>query len=189
MSVVVEHDIHAAVQVREMCLEDLPAVKPLCQALVEHVQSCGQETTFVWNEKKIARDMFGNPRFLYGFVAVYRGEIVGYTFAALGYEVDQWRREYEVLDLYIKPDARRLGLGPVLLGQNISKARELECEQLRALVYKDNEEMLGIFKKTGADMQDYHVLCRLPLDEGDTRFEKVARFRQMRVNTELQTAA
>lgn len=158
----VEHALPQT-NIRRMEKRDLPAVKAMCQRLVAHVVSCGQDAAFEWDERRLVADMFADRPWLWGFVAEVNGVVHGYTIAAMGYELDRWRREFEVLDLYLDEEARGLGLARSLLAANATLGEELGCDQLRGLVYKDNDNMLRIFRRMGADLQDYHVLYRVQI--------------------------
>ena len=84
------------------------------------------------------------------FVAELRQELAGYALVSRCYEAHTAMRRLWLGDLYVKPAARRLGVGRTLIARVACHALELECDALYFELWRPNITALRFFSAAGA---------------------------------------
>jgi GNAT superfamily N-acetyltransferase len=84
------------------------------------------------------------------FVAELRHEIVGYALVSRSYEAHTGKRRLWLGDLYVKPSARRCGVGRTLIVRVAHHALELECDALYWELWRPNIAAARFFSEVGA---------------------------------------
>ena len=84
------------------------------------------------------------------FVAELRHELAGYALVCRCYEAHTGMRRLWLGDLYVRPAARRFGVGRSLLARVACHALELECDALYFELWRPNITALRFFSAAGA---------------------------------------
>ena len=88
-------------------------------------------------------------------------DLLGYLLYHGGYELDDAARTLYLIDLYVREDARRLGVGRALIREAANVCRALGGTQLYWSVYKVNPAAFEFYETLGAtyiDDQKFMVL-------------------------------
>jgi GNAT superfamily N-acetyltransferase len=138
------------VKIREATREDAEAIGALAQEFAAYLRSLGDPTDFKFNAETYLRDGFGDEPAFKGLVAESDGEITGYLLYHYGYNVDAAARILHVVDLFVRPDYRRKGVGRTLM----ARAREI-CikyggKRLFWSVYLPNDTAFRFYERLGA---------------------------------------
>lgn len=95
------------------------------------------------------------------FVAELRHEIVGYALVSRSYEAHTGKRRLWLGDLYVKPSARRCGVGRTLIARVARHALELECDALYWELWRPNLAAARFFGEVGAEAVAELAITRL----------------------------
>ena len=153
----------AVVRIRPACLEDSADVARLSAQFADYLRSLGDECPGPLTEQAYRRDGFGpNPRFS-GFVAETGERLVGYLLHHPGYDVDRSAPVTMIIDFFVDPSMRRLGLGRRLMEEVAKKARAAGSIELIWAVYRSNRLAYDFYEAFGAEHIDDLTLMRLPL--------------------------
>jgi ribosomal protein S18 acetylase RimI-like enzyme len=120
----------------------------------EDLRSLGIPGESSFNAESYLRDGFGPDPAFSGLVADTGTELLGYLFYHLGYEVADAARILYVIDLYIRRDSRRQGLGRALMEEAANVCRELGGSQVCWSVYSSNTLALRFYEGLGASYTD-----------------------------------
>jgi ribosomal protein S18 acetylase RimI-like enzyme len=126
------------VAVRAIRREDAESVVGMAHEFGAYLKSLGDHWEPKFTEAKYLEDGFGaNPAFG-GFICEEAGKPLGYLLHAPNYDVDLACRSLMVIDLWVRPWTRRLGVGRKLMTAAADHAREARCGYLLWSVYKPN---------------------------------------------------
>lgn len=95
------------------------------------------------------------------FVAELRHEIAGYALVSRSYEAHTGKRRLWLGDLYVKPSARRCGVGGSLIARVARHALELECDALYWELWRPNRVAARFFSEIGAEAVAELAIARL----------------------------
>ena len=136
-------------EVRPAQEADATAIGLLAQQFAEYLRSLGDETDFQFGPAEVLRDGFGaNPAFT-GIVAERQAEILGYLLYHFGYDTDRGVRQLHVIDLYVRDDARRQGIGHALMNAAAAICREHGGRELFWSVYEPNQLAANFYERLG----------------------------------------
>lgn len=124
------------VTIRKTKQEDLKHVYSMIQELIEYQKAIPTSLTL----DDLIRDggFTGSHPLYFSFFAEVDGQPVGYTIAFYSYST--WEGRSLVLeDIYVKPDARKHGVGRKLMQATVQYALEQGCSRLDMHVLKSNE--------------------------------------------------
>jgi GNAT superfamily N-acetyltransferase len=138
------------VAVHAMRRADVPDVVRMMRALIEHIQAHGEPAPGRITAAKVLKNGFGRDRWFGVFVATVDGRPAGYALHHRGYEVDDAARVLYLSDLYVAPEARRLGAARTLMA-----AMAKECQRVGALevlwrVHSGNRGARAFYGSLGA---------------------------------------
>ena len=71
------------------------------------------------------------------------------------------RQELYLEDLYVTPQARRLGIGRKLLRALATEAQEKKCGRMEWAVLDWNQDAIAFYQSLGADVMEDWRICRL----------------------------
>ena len=94
-----------------------------------------------WSEQSIASELKNNLAFW--LVAEEDGEVVGYIGSQTVFP------ESDVMNVAVRPDRRRLGIGQILVEALIRHLQTRECESLTLEVRASNASAIALYEKLG----------------------------------------
>jgi len=152
-------------RIREATRDDACEVGALAEEFANYLRSLGDTTNFQFNARAFLRDGFGDEPAFKGLVAEANGEIVGYLLYHFGYDTDLAVRIAHVVDLYVRPDWRRQGVGQALM----ERAREICAKaggrRLFWSVYSSNRSAFKFYERLGARYTEDLKFMYLPLED------------------------
>jgi len=98
------------------------------------------------------------------------GRALGFVFCVLG---DRGRKTAHVTDIYVRPEARRRGIGRALLAELVAPAREAELEHVSLEVLVRNPDARRLYERLGFTPVDMFMVA--PLDAFADRVGSVER--------------
>jgi ribosomal protein S18 acetylase RimI-like enzyme len=136
--------------IRPAAREDAEAVLRLSTEFADWLRPQGGPIESRFDVEAYLRDGFGaNPAFS-GFVAASGADLLGYLLYSEVYDVDDAANTLYLIDLYVRKDARRLGVGRALFREAARVCRQLGGSQLYWSVYKINQSAFEFYEKIGA---------------------------------------
>lgn len=134
-------------QIREIEPADLARICALC---AEHAAYEGSGYSIDGKEKALHKLLFGEPKQIYGLVALTNGYIVGY--ATYTFDFSTWEaRPYLHLDcLYLIKEARGRGVGKALIQQVADIGLLKGCTQMQWQTPLENRNAIEFYQHLGA---------------------------------------
>ena len=149
--------------IRQAVREDANSVEGLEREFSNHLRSLGIPGESSFNAEAYLRDGFGPDPAFAGLVADTGSELLGYLLYHLGYEVEDAARILYVIDLYVRHDSRRLGVGRALMEEAVRVCRQLGGSQVCWSVYESNALAFGFYESIGASYTKDERFMRLDL--------------------------
>jgi len=147
--------------IRQAVREDAKSVEGLGREFSSELRSLGITAESSFNAESYLRDGFGpNPAFS-GLVADTGNELLGYLLYLLGYDVYDAARILYVIDLYVRRDSRRHGVGRALMEEAVNICRKLGGSQVCWSVYESNALALRFYEGLGASYTKDEKLMNL----------------------------
>jgi ribosomal protein S18 acetylase RimI-like enzyme len=126
------------VSLRTIAREDAENVVGMSHEFGAYLKSLGDSWEPHFTIERYLEDGFGaNPAFT-GVIAEEGGQPLGYLLHAPNYDVDLACRVLFIIDLWVRPWTRRLGVGRKLMDAAADAAREQKAGYLLWTVYKPN---------------------------------------------------
>ena len=136
--------------IRSATAEDAEAIGELAKEFVDYLRALGDTVDIQFDAEAYLRDGFGpNPAFS-GLVAERDGKILGYLLYHPGYDVDDVTRTLYIIDLYVREQWRRQGVGRALMEEAAKICRRLGGTQLFWSVYVRNKPAFAFYESLGA---------------------------------------
>jgi GNAT superfamily N-acetyltransferase len=135
------------VTVRPMRSEDAPDVVSMASELAAAVD----DPAPALSESDLIRNGFGPERWFDCLVAELGGQPVGYAVFCKGFEAHTARKRLWLGDLYVRPGARRSGVGHALMAAVARRALELGCEAVYWELWRANVTGAAFYRKFGAE--------------------------------------
>lgn len=135
------------ITIRKTEKEDLQHVYAMIQELIEYQNATPTSLTL----DDLIRDggFTGSHPLYFSFFAEIDGKPVGYTIAFYSYST--WEgRSLLLEDIYVKPEARKHGVGRSLMQATVQYAIEQGCSRLDLHVLKSNETARTFYDGIGA---------------------------------------
>jgi diamine N-acetyltransferase len=152
--------------VRAATFDDAEAIGELAQRFAAYLRSLGDPAEFRFNAETYRRDGFGERPAFSGLVAESDGKVVGYLLYHFGYDTDRAFRILHVIDLYVREDARRRGIGRALMDAAAALCREAGARELFWSVYAPNRLGAGFYESLGAKYTRDLRFMYWPIAEG-----------------------
>ena len=154
----------SGVCIRPARLDDSAEVVRLSAQFAQYLRSLGDGCPGPLTEKAYRHDGFGsNPRFS-GLVADRGQSLAGYLLHHPGYDVDRSAPITMIIDFYVEPSMRRIGLGRRLISEVAKEARAGGSIELVWAVYRANRIAYAFYEALGADHVTDLTLMRLQLN-------------------------
>lgn len=135
----------------------------LAGQFADYLRGLGDQTDFNFNAEAYLRDGFGSDPAFEGIVASRDDTILGYLLYCPGYDTDRGVRLLHVLDLYVRDDARRQGVGRALMLEAASICRLRGSRELVWSVYEPNKLAVEFYEGLGARHVVGLALMTLPV--------------------------
>jgi GNAT superfamily N-acetyltransferase len=147
-------------RVRSAEPDDMAAVAQMARALAAHVRDPdpGEGTD------ALTQNCFGPDRWCECLVVEAADTLLGFALACRRFEAGTGHRSLWISDLYVSPEARRIGAGRALLRALAERAREQGCIRLGWDVWRENDVARAFYARVGAHIDDEIVVMVAPLD-------------------------
>ena len=96
------------------------------------------------------REAFGEAPCFSCRIAELDGEAAGFFSYYIGYDADHALRTLFLADVFVRPGARRRGVGRALLTDAARRARALNAGMIRWLVWSKNPDAVAFYEALGA---------------------------------------
>ncbi len=150
----------AAFSIRPACRGDVPAIAALAEQFAQHMRELGDTTPLGLDATALERDGFGPDPAFRGLVAECDAQVVGYLLHHPGYDTDTARRLLFIVDLFVSPSARGLGIGAALVEAARQIAADATAAQLVWTVGRRNTGALQFYKSLGAQsVEALELMC------------------------------
>ena len=147
-----------ALSVRSATPADLPLIAALIRALAEY-EKLGHEVRF--DEAVLGAKLFGERPYAEVVIGEVDGAPAGFALFFHNFSTFEGRPGIYLEDLFIRPEARGLGLGKALLAELARIAVERDCARLEWWVLDWNEPSIGFYRSLGARPMDEWTVMRL----------------------------
>jgi ribosomal protein S18 acetylase RimI-like enzyme len=137
------------VTVRPIRREDAEAVTGMTQEFGAYLISLGDQWAPQFSAARFIEDGFGADPAFGGFIAEEGDQPLGYLLHTPTYDSDLACRVLFVIDLWVRPWTRRLGVGRKLMEAAADLARQRRCGYLLWSVYKPNQLARQFYDKLG----------------------------------------
>lgn len=141
---------------------DIPLIRQLILELAEYERALPGEAPVT--EKDLAETLFTDRPAAEVIIAYVDGQPVGFALFFHNYSTWLGKRGIYLEDLFVRPAARRHGVGFALLRQLARLAVERNCGRVEWSVLNWNELAINFYKQIGARPQDEWTTFRLTGD-------------------------
>jgi GNAT superfamily N-acetyltransferase len=138
------------VVVRAMRRKDVPAVVTMMKALIDEIRRHGEDAPGGVTVANVTRNGFGRDRWFGVLMATVDGKPAGYALHHRGYEVDNALRVLYLSDLYVREEARRLGVGRALMAAMAAECRRVGAVEILWRVHAKNRAARAFYLGLGA---------------------------------------
>jgi len=156
------HDEGSAFRIRDAEPRDVPVLIALFGELASYEKL---EHALVASEERLDRALFGDPPAAYGLIAERTTEALGYAIYFHTFSTFLAIRGIWLEDLYVRPAARKGGVGRALLATVAKRLRDEGGERLEWSALDWNELALGFYASLGARRMDEWITHRLVGDD------------------------
>jgi ribosomal protein S18 acetylase RimI-like enzyme len=137
------------VTVRPIRREDAEAIIGMQKEFGAYLVSLGDHWESKLTEARYLEDAFGSDPAFGGFIAEEASSPLGYLLHTPTYDSDQASRVLFVVDLWVRPFTRRLGVGRKLMGAAADLAKQRNCGYMLWSVYKPNTLARKFYDRIG----------------------------------------
>ena len=137
---------------------DLPLIAELIRALAEY-EELSAEVRF--DEPVLGERLFGPRPYAEVLIGEVDGEALGFALFFHNFSTFEGRPGLYLEDLFVRPEARGLGLGKALLVELARLAVERGCARLEWWVLDWNEPSIGFYRSLGARPMDEWTVMRV----------------------------
>jgi GNAT superfamily N-acetyltransferase len=149
------------IHIRPALEADIPLVLALIRELACYERL---EHEVVASEEDLREALFGARPYAEAVLACLDGEPQGFALFFHNFSTFRGRPGIYLEDLYVRPEARRLGLGKALLEHLASTAIERGCVRLEWAVLDWNEPSIDFYRSLGAVARNEWRIFRLTGD-------------------------
>jgi GNAT superfamily N-acetyltransferase len=137
---------------------DLPLIAELIRALADY-EKLSHEVRF--DEAVLGEKLFGARPYAEVLIGEVDGSPQGFALFFHNFSTFEGRPGIYLEDLFVRPEARGLGLGRALLAELARLAVERGCARLEWWVLDWNEPSIGFYKSLGARPMDEWTVMRV----------------------------
>ncbi len=117
----------------------------------------------VGSMEDLRRHLFGEPRFAEAMLALWEGEVAGFSLYFHNYSTFRCRPGLYLEDLFVRPAYRGRGVGRALLEALEQHARTLGCGRLEWAVLDWNQNAIDFYRRFGAGPNEGWTVFRKEL--------------------------
>lgn len=139
--------------------KDIPLIRELILALAEYERAGPGDAPVT--EEDLAETLFGKHPAAEVLIAYHEGEAVGFALFFHNYSTWLGKRGIYLEDLFVRPSARKHGIGFALLQEISRLAVERGCGRVDWSVLKWNQLAIDFYKQIGAQPMDEWSTFRL----------------------------
>jgi GNAT superfamily N-acetyltransferase len=144
--------------IRSATAADLPLIAELIRALAEY-EKLADEVRF--DEAVLGEKLFGPRPYAEVLIGEIDGGAMGFALFFHNFSTFEGRPGIYLEDLFVRPEARGLGLGKALLAELARLAVERDCARLEWSVLDWNAPSIGFYKLLGARPMDEWTIMRV----------------------------
>jgi GNAT superfamily N-acetyltransferase len=147
-----------SLSIRPATPADLPLIAGLIRALADY-EKLSDEVRF--NEAVLGEKLFGERPYAEVLIGEVDGTPQGFALFFHNFSTFEGRPGIYLEDLFVRPEARGVGLGKALLVELARLAIERDCARLEWWVLDWNEPSIGFYKSLGARPMDEWTVMRV----------------------------
>ncbi len=147
-----------ALSIREAIPTDLPLIAALIRELAEY-EKLAHEVRF--EEATLGAYLFGPRPMAEVAIGEVNGVAQGFALFFHNFSTFEGRPGIYLEDLFVRPEARGVGLGKALLAHLAALAIERDCARLEWWVLDWNTPSIGFYKSLGAKPMDEWTVMRV----------------------------
>ena len=147
-----------SLSIRPATPADLPLIAELIRALAAYEKLAGEVR---FDEATLGEKLFGPRLYAEVLIGEVDGEAQGFALFFHNFSTFEGRPGVYLEDLFVRPEARGLGLGKALLAELARIAVERDCARLEWWVLDWNEPSIGFYKSLGARPMDEWTVMRV----------------------------
>lgn len=138
--------------IRETLASDADTVEAMFHEFVAELRPVGDTTPYNFSARQYLRDGFGTEPAFRGLIAESDAGPAGYLLFSKTYE-DDYTRGFHMVDLFVRPEARGIGVARMLMAAVADIGRAEGAVRLTWSVYKGNERARRFYEKLGATIE------------------------------------
>ena len=147
-----------ALAIRPATPDDLPLIAELIRALADY-EKLAHEVRF--DEATLGEKLFGPRPYAHVLLGEIDGAPMGFALFFHNISTFEGRPGIYLEDLFVRPEARGLGLGKALLAELARIAVERGCARLEWWVLDWNAPSIGFYRSLGARPMDEWTVMRV----------------------------
>jgi GNAT superfamily N-acetyltransferase len=147
-----------SLSIRSATPADLPLIAELIRALAEY-EKLAHEVRF--EEAVLGEKLFGPRPYAEVLIGEVDGVAQGFALFFHNFSTFEGKPGIYLEDLFVRPEARGVGLGKALLVELARLALERDCARLEWWVLDWNEPSIGFYKSLGARPMDEWTVMRV----------------------------
>ncbi len=147
-----------ALAIRPATPDDLPLIAELIRALADY-EKLAHEVRF--DEATLGEKLFGPRPYAEVLIGEIDGAPMGFALFFHNFSTFEGRPGIYLEDLFVRPEARGLGLGKALLAELARIAVERGCARLEWWVLDWNAPSIGFYRSLGARPMDEWTVMRV----------------------------
>lgn len=128
--------------------EDIPLILSFIHELARYERALDRVSA---TEESLRKTLFGPRPYAEAVIARENGEAVAFALYYFSYASFSARPGLYLEDIFVRPRARKSGIGRQLITFLAHKALELDCARMEWSVLNWNEQAIGFYKKLSAE--------------------------------------
>jgi GNAT superfamily N-acetyltransferase len=157
-SLAVQENHTAGLTIRPASIEDAPLILSFIKELA-HYEKLSHEVTAT--EEDLKKTLFGEHPYAEVVISYLGDEPVGYGLFFHNYSTFHGRQGMYLEDIYVRPEARGLGVGKSLLRHLAQIAVQRGCARMEWSVLDWNQPAIEFYRSIGAKPMDEWTVYRL----------------------------
>ena len=149
--------------IREAQKNDSTEISAMAKEFADYLRALGDKTKFKFNAKTYLRDGFGhNPAFK-GLITEVNSKAAGYLLYHWGYDTDRAIRIIHIVDLFVREEFRRHGVGRALMQGSRTICEDGGGKMLVWEVHAPNRPARKFYWRLGARYIKNMLMMKLPV--------------------------